>query len=357
MRDFVDELERRLLVAGPSLPAESFVSRRQHGGGVRMALSLLALAGLLVGILVSVVFAGRSETAWGAQLVRFANASPLVLLERAGWRVDYVNEDSAQEGEMHYTTGRVPTNPSAEDFNTDAALFWRVGPLSHWLADRADSADLSTSAPVLGTRAHVYQYSGGRPGHQDITALWEYEGHVLEFRAGAPSIAAFKSLLASLRHVDVDSWLSALPASVVTTAQRSAVIDSMLRGVTVPPGFSASSIAGANLTTDRYQLGAAVTGTIACTWFQRWSQARRAGNSAREKQAIRAMATAKHWPILQQMSKNGAYPQILEMFAAAMASGNWHGRPLNGAVNAGLGCPALGVALTGPGSKSGGPVG
>jgi hypothetical protein len=323
---------------------------------MRMVVSLLALAGVLVGLSVSGVFAGRSETAWGAQLVRFATASPLVLLERAGWQVDYVNEDSAQEGEMHYTTGRVPTNPSAEDFNTDAGLFWRAGPLSNWLADRADSAELSTTAPVLGTVAHVYQLTGGRPGHQDITALWNYDGRVLEFMAGAANVAAFKSLLASLRHVTIDTWLSALPASVVTTAERSAVINSMLRGVALPPGFTASSIAGANLTNDRYQLGAAVTGTVACTWFKLWSQARSTGNSAGVRQAIRAMATATHWPILQQMSQNGAYPQILEMFAAAMVSGNWHGRPLNGAVNAGLGCPALGVALTGPGSNSGGPV-
>jgi hypothetical protein len=31
-----------------------------------------------------------------------------------------------------------------------------------------------------------------------------------------------------------------------------------------------------------------------------------------------------------------------------MPSGRWHGRPLEGDVNTGLGCPALGVPLTNP---------
>ncbi len=71
---------------------------------------MVVVAGVLGGLAMSGVFAGRSETAWGAQLVRFANASPLVLLERAGWRVDYANEDSAQDGELHFTTDSVPSS-------------------------------------------------------------------------------------------------------------------------------------------------------------------------------------------------------------------------------------------------------
>ena len=35
------------------------------------------------------------------------------------------------------------------------------------------------------------------------------------------------------------------------------------------------------------------------------------------------MATAKDWPILQEMSKNGAYPDMIEELAAAMPSGRY----------------------------------
>jgi hypothetical protein len=354
-----------VLSQGP--PAQAPAPRRHRIRGARtprLVVSLaIVVAAAIVALSVDGVFAGRSETAWGAELVHFAEASPLILLEQAGWQVDYANEDSAQVGEMHFTSGPIPapsagaTSP-AEDLTTDAALFWRSGSLSSWMADRASSADVITTAPVLGTTANVYQYAGGQPGRQQITALWEYGGQVLEFSAAAADIAAFESLLASLRQVDVDTWLSALPASVVKTADRTAVIASMLQGVTLPPGFSPSSISGAGLTSDRYQLGATVAGTVACTWFKLWSDARSSGDSAGAQQAIAAMATAKNWPILQEMSNSGAYPQILEAFAAAMPSGLWSGRPLDGDVNSGLGCPALGVPLpeppgTGPQSGTG----
>jgi hypothetical protein len=57
------------------------------------------------------------------------------------------------------------------------------------------------------------------------------------------------------------------------------------------------------------------------------------------------MATAKDWPILQEMAKSGAYPQVLEEFAAAMAGGLRAGRPLQGDVDSALGCSQLGIPL------------
>ena len=352
--DALGEL-REAVVSQPA-PAPAPAPRRHRirdARTPRLAVSLAAVAAAAIAALsVGGVFAGRSATAWGAELVHFAQASPLILLEQPGWQVDYANEDTAQDGEMHFTTSPIPPSTgatsAAEDNSTNAALFWRSGTLSSWTSDRANSADLTTTAPVLGTTASVYQYAGGQPGHQDITALWEYGGQVLEFRAGVADVAAFESLLASLRQVNIDTWLSALPASVVKAADRATVIASMLQGVTVPPGFDPSTISGAGLTSDRYQLGAAVTGTVACTWFKRWTDARASGDSAGVQQAIAAMATAKDWPILKEMSNSGGYPEVLEGYAAAMPSGVWYGRPLDGDVNSGLGCPALGIPLPQP---------
>ena len=352
MRDYADQLERRLRSAS-SLPAPS--RRRARSGRLAMSLGVV-LAAALVGLSVSGVFAGRTETAWGAELVSFANASPLVILDRPGWQIDYANETSAQDGELHFTTAQVPTGPSAEDNSTAAQLSWFDGTLSNSMANLASSADLTTTAPVLGTVAHVYQYAYGQPGHQDIAALWAYDGRVLEFRAGAADVAAFESLLASLRAVDTNAWLSALPESVVKTTDRAAVIASMLQGVTLPPGFDPSTISGSDLTSDRYQLGATVTGTVACTWLKRWSDARSTGDSAGVQQAIAAMATAKDWPILREMSKSGEYPAVLEELAADMPSARWYNQPLEDAANSGLGCPARGVPLTVPGSSAGGAV-
>jgi hypothetical protein len=266
-----------------------------------------------------------------------------VLLDQADWGVDYADEQSDRAGELRFIH---------EISGAAAALHWRGGDVSAWKRDRANSANLITTAPVLETIADVYQYIGGRPGRQEITALWQFEGRVLEFRAGVADIAAFRLLLGSLRRVDAAVWLSALPESVVKPMDRPHVVGTMLDGVPVPPGFDPSTIKGAALLKDRYQLGAAVAGAVACTWFKRWSDARRSGDAAGVREAIDAMATATDWPILQEMAESGDYPHVLEAFAAAMPSGLWYGRPLEGDVATGLGCPGLGIPLESERSRS-----
>jgi hypothetical protein len=168
----------------------------------------------------------------------------------------------------------------------------------------------------------------------------------MEFRWAAPSMAAFKALLADLRRVDTNTWLSAMPASVVKTADRPDAVTAMLRGIPLPPGFDKARIPGAKLSKDRYQLGANVAGTVACTWLRIWSQARRAGDTATVERAIAAMATAKDWPILREMARSGAYPEVLEGYAKTMGTGTWYGRPLEHDADEGLGCSSLGVELS-----------
>jgi hypothetical protein len=330
--------------------------RRRTLARVALVAAVAAAAVALVAVLSLRDDSSRqgSGTAWAAEQVRFAEASPLVLLGAPGWRVEYADEETAADGELHFRRGPNPQDITASadppkppiPADTNAAdLNWRSGGIATWLEDRANSAVKTTTAPVLGTTAHVYQYGGGTPGHRDITALFRYDGRVLEFRAGVADIEAFKALLATLKRVDTNAWLSAMPASVVKTQDRDGAINQMLRGVTVPPGFDAKDIKGADLTKDRYQLGAAVTGTVACQWFKRWSDARKANDRAKEREATAAMATAKHWPVLKEMAKQGAYPEVLIKFAAAMPSGHWYGRSLTGDVDSGLGCDGFGVDL------------
>ena len=89
---------------------------------------------------------------------------------------------------------------------------------------------------------------------------------------------------------------------------------------------------------DRYQLGAAVTGTVPASGLPAGAAPRRAGDRTAVDQAIAAMATAAHWPVLKQMSHEGAWPSVLIGYAKAMRSGSWFGRPLLSDVNSGLGC-------------------
>lgn len=354
--DAQDDLCRALLAdRRPRVPAPA--ARPTRRSRLRLLPRLALAVAAVFAISLAALSLGKSGddagTVWAAELVRLAQSSPLVLLDAPGWRVDYADEQSGREGEMRFVRGPAPAPPAGPVSVTEpvavpltvATLHWRGGDLSMWSRDRAGSADRNTSAPVLGTTARVFQYEGGRPGRRDIVALWRYDDRVLEFRAGAADIAAFKVLLAQLRRVDVNAWLSALPASVVRTSDRTSTITGMLRGVTLPPGFDPSAITGATLTKDRYQLGAAVTGTVACTWLQRWSQARRRGDEGGVREAIAAMATVKDWPILREMTTSGDYPEVLEQMAAAMPSGRWAGRPLAADADSGLGCSSLGIPL------------
>jgi len=351
-----DELLRALL-------AEERPAPQRRRPVIRLSLPRVgAAAGLAAAAVVAVVALGSGSgshgpaTAWGAEQIRFAEASPLVLLDADGWRVEYADEQSKTEGELHFRIGATPPprtidgdavangTPVPAD-TTFAQLNWRGGDFDEWAKDRGHDAAVSTTAPVLGTTAHVFQYQGGTPGHRDITALFRYDGRILEFRAGAADVTAFKALLARLTRVDTDTWLSAMPESVVKTADRPSAVQAMLKGIPVPPGFDASDVKGADLTKDRYQLGAAVSGTVACEWFKRWAHARKAGDDAGVEQAIAAMATAKDWPVLKEMTKDGDYPEVLIAYANAMRSGKWYGRPLTGDVMEGLGCDTLGVDL------------
>ena len=348
------------LVADRELPrTEGHASRpRRRRVLLRAGAAIAAIAVLLVALL---SFRDGSDdrgsgSAWAAEQIEFAEASPLVLLAAPGWRVEYADEQSRQEGELQFRRG--PAAPrrdmtfSVEETaapmpaDTDAAqLNWYGGPIGGWRKDRAASSVLTTTAPVLGTTARVYQYEGGTPGHRDITALFRYDGRVLEFRAGAANVDAFKALLATLKRVDTGTWLSAMPPSVIKTPDRKSTIRQMLRGVPVPPGFDPGDIKGAGLTKDRYQLGAAVAGTVACQWFKLWADARQENDRVTEREATDAMATATGWPILHEMAKEGDYPDVLYEFAAAMPTGEWYGRPLTGDVDSGLGCDGLGVDL------------
>ncbi len=58
------------------------------------------------------------------------------------------------------------------------------------------------------------------------------------------------------------------------------------------------------------------------------------------------MTIAKDWPIFEEMSRSGAYPEILLRLVEAMPSGRWYGRPLEGDVDSALGSPAGGIPLS-----------
>ncbi len=327
--------------------------------------------------------------AYGAELVRFAESTPLLLLEGPGWRVQNVDEYSNGEGQLEFVTGKpIPSESirvtgNDETGQRESGMFpaavrqrrvelswldgslrsvlkgWKRRPertellphgrlkMSHWVA-----VGRWTTVPVLGTTAYVNTRAGvfvnqRGPGNRQMKAIWREDGHVLEMNAAVPDLAAFKERLGWLHKVDSQTWLDAMPAKVIKAANHEAAVREMLKGLPLPSDFKPSLIPDAGLTTNRDQVAGAVTNTVSCLWFLQWGEARRTGDRAKKLEAERAMASARHWPILRQMAKEGGHPLIWEL-AASMPQGYWewrgrHRRLLSEAES--LGCARFGLPL------------
>src|SRR5205814_4944474 len=134
------------------------------------------------------------------------------------------------------------------------------------LDDRRSGADFVTTLSVDGARARVYRYHGTN----DFTALWVQDRYTIEFRGVAANKDQFAALLGTLHDVDVDTWLSAMPPSVVKPQEHGKVVDEMLSGIPQPPGLDRAALRSGDAVRDRYQLGAQVTGAVACGWIREW---------------------------------------------------------------------------------------
>jgi hypothetical protein len=354
--------------------------RRRLSRPLGVGLAGAALGAVIVAI---VLLAGggaeRSSRAYGAELIRYAESTPLLLLEGPGWSVRSV-EQSGARGRIEFSTASPHPHPD-ESLETRAEvkrhvtapavvarrqrlveLAWydsrdysatvRHGKLSLSFYDtylhkrihlHVPGHSLKVAVQGIGVAAYVNPHSEtswrqGGPGDRAMLAYW-YEGaHLIEMRASVPDLAAFRERLEWLRRVGAEDWLDAMPARVVKAADYSATVESMLTGIPLPPGFDPSRLKTEGITTDRYQVGAAVGGAVACGWFRTWDEALEADDSATVKKAEVVLLGSESWPIFREMAKEGAYPETVIEYAEKMPSRKWYGRPLLSAVEEGLGC-------------------
>jgi len=270
-----------------------------------LASAAASIAALLLAV--SVRDGGHQSKAWAAPLVEFAQRSPLMLIDDNAWRVTRADESSADEGEMTFAGGA-----------QSAELTWRSGPLAEWLDDRKyDGIDHGPHAVVNGT-AEVVQYNGT----QTFTALWSADDRVLEFRVDGTTADEFGALLDRLVVVDIDTWLRAMPASVISAADQPSVVTEMLAGIPLPSGFETATLVDQADVKDRYQLGARIVGAVSCAWIQQWIDATDAGDTALAQSAVNAMTTSSSWPIVLEMRASGDYPDVLQTYVDVMTNGD-----------------------------------
>lgn len=307
------EAELRDAILATAVPPPAHRPVRVRGWSIAGLAATATAAVLAVALIGGGDKLGTSpERAWAAPAVRVANAVPRLLLGEAGWKVTRADQFRVEEGEMSFS----------KDGRT-LDLHWR-GTDDHvdWVKDRAHSSKRLPDVRVLGATARVFEYDGS---NRDFTALWRAGEYTMELRtSGAEGVARltaqeYSALLASLKQVSVDEWLSAMPPSVVLPVDSEETIDAMLAELPLPEGFDKSALLGDESVRDRYQLGARVSGAVACAWIAQWADAKKAGDDGARDEAVAAMATARDWPILREMNAAGDYPEVVWDYADAIA--------------------------------------
>jgi hypothetical protein len=246
--------------------AHLWVEPRLRRSRRRLSLAL-GSAAVTVALAAFLIFAGGATEhpshAYGADLVRFAEASPLLLLEGPGWRVQNAEEQRSREGtegSMEFVTGKpIPYESikisGSSKRQRESGMFppavrqrrveldWRHESLKEtiaWIQGLPHPhGRKALELPVLKTTAYVdtrdeFYVNQGGPGNRQMIALWPEDGYVLELRAAVPDLAAFEERLGWLTKVDLQAWLEAMPAKVVKAGDHDATVREILQGIPVP---------------------------------------------------------------------------------------------------------------------------
>jgi hypothetical protein len=193
-----------------------------------------------------------------------------------------------------------------------------------YLRDRAQVSPPRRSR-LLGRTATTVEY-----GHDgDYATMIAPIGPVfVEVRGRLGGHAAYEEVLHSLRPVDVDTWLAAMPASVVSPEARAHTVEAMLSGIPTPPGFDPSRLESETAVLNHYDLGVRVADAVSCGWVESWLAAQASGDAAAARNAVDAMASSRRWPLLLRMERTAKRRSPPSLRASPAASGwsqnIWH---------------------------------
>ncbi len=280
--------------------------------------------------------------AWAAAAVRVAREVPRLLPTEPGWKVERADEMRVENGSTTLTNG-------------DRAVEYNWYPRSQYamyFKDRQQGTQRFTDVEIAGVTAAMFRYDDT----DDYFAMWRLGDYFVEARTqpdipeqwrtsgipeGGPEAAkvpkfvthfdeaSFRSFVTSLRSVDVETWLAAMPESVVKPQDNAAMVAKMLDGVPVPKGFRPESVAGGSEIRDRHHLGASVSSALLCAWFREWRAADQAGEMDRAAAAKRAVGTAPDWPVMRLMAEEGAFPELVGSDARRFAQGQTPGKGIS----------------------------
>jgi hypothetical protein len=252
-------------------------------------------------------YSSTPHIAYAANVREVAEANQRLLLDEPGWKITHVDQFTVAEGEVFFENGSKSLDVS-----------WRAtGDYQGYYDDRGADGNTKTPITLLGQHGTMFTYTDAN----DFTTILPPKGqNFLEIRGEGASEQAYRDLLAKLHPVDVDTWLAAMPASVVKPADTRATVDAMLAGLPLPSGLDKQRLYR-QPAEDRYDLGAAVSGAVACGWLDQWVAAKQSGDASKLKQAVDALATSHGWKVLHDMNAEGDYPEVVWQYADQVAKG------------------------------------
>jgi hypothetical protein len=159
---------------------------------------------------------------------------------------------------------------------------------------------------------------GPRDDGFDYLTVLTVGDNAVQISGTFPDDEAADAALAGLTVIPAAEWLGLLPGEAVLPSERGATVDEMLTGIPLPPGFDPASLRSAQTIWSRYQVGAEVTGAVACRWIDSWVAGRASGDAAAVQAAVDAMGTSPDWAILTEMADDGAWSSVLWLVAAAL---------------------------------------
>jgi hypothetical protein len=329
-----------------------------------IAVAAGAAVAVVAGVLALVLPSGSSigpapEQAFAQSAIEVAEGNPRLLVGAPGWKVDYAGEFEPDQGYIDYKRegdeGRLSIGWSPAEYYYDPFAYrpieegqWYRGEIGCPFGESYDEKkgdhvvrldaddfaecrvyDRTDRIEVFGTSAIMHE---SRIVDPDGTSSSTFSVDIprdgpVYVRIDAAGLdldrEGFFEVLGSIEPVDVETWLGALPDDVVRPLDRPEVVDEMLEGIPVPDTVDVEALRTEFAALSRYNLGAAVSGEVACAWLDQWVAA--TGNEpdpAAAKEAEKALATSREWPILRELAPKGGWSQVVWEYSRDVEQGD-----------------------------------
>jgi hypothetical protein len=244
--------------------------------------------------------------AYSPVAMKAAEDNPRLLINQPDWKVTTVYGFAKQQGTIVFSNG-----------GRKLEMTWyTAGQYDDYHTSRLD---VSAPEPVQVDNGpgELFRYSA-----DDFAVMLPPRDSVfVEMRtAGGWTRDGLDRVLAGVVHVDVRTWLAALPAEVVTPARVDAETAKVLADVPLPPNFDPAAMGDIG-TNDPYQFGVKVTSRVGCAWIAEWLRAKQAGDGTALQRAADALRGSHHWRVLNQMNDTGDWPVVFWQIADKVAAG------------------------------------